>query len=387
MSELNSFAAGLKVLDLSQYIPGPLAGLLLADMGADVLKIEPPNGDEMQNLGPRDAAGRSIFYRVLNAGKRCFRVNLKTAEERAELLELVADADILIEGFRPGVMARLGLDYATLSAINARLIYCSISGYGAGGPMAKSAGHDGNYLALAGVLHRNGYDRPVVYDPPVADMSGALFATIAILGAVNARHATGKGCAIDLALADVIMPLQLLQIADYGVNRTVPARAETYLNGGAAYYQVYPTADGRFVMLGSVEPKFWVAFCEAAGRPDWIARQREALPQAGLIADLTEYFGALPLDECLARFAQADCCISPVLDLAEALRLDRVSERRLVRRSAQGELEAVFPALINGKAPQARTSIQSADDTFLKPAWSEDASAVLAPSRPQTAAR
>jgi crotonobetainyl-CoA:carnitine CoA-transferase CaiB-like acyl-CoA transferase len=387
MSRVNSFAAGLKVLDLSQYIPGPLAGLLLADMGADVLKIEPPGGDEMQNLGPRDGADRPVFYRALNAGKRCFRMNLKAEEVRAEFLELVADADILIEGFRPGVMARLGLDYATLSAINSRLIYCSISGYGARGPMAKSAGHDGNYLALAGVLHRNGDDHPVVYDPPVADMSGALFATVAILGAVNARHATGKGCEIDLALADAIMPLQLLQIADYGMNQTVPAPGRTYLNGGAAYYHVYPTADGRFVMLGSVEPKFWAAFCTAARRPDWIARQSEPIPQARLIADLTDFFEALPLGECLDRFAQADCCLSPVLDLAEALRLDRITGRRLVRPSSESGLEVVFPALIDGKAPQARASIQTAGSACQKPAWSESTPVVLAPSHPRTAAR
>ena len=274
-SRLNGFLTGLKVVDFSFFLPGPLASLLMADMGAEVLKIEPPAGDEMQRVGPRNEADKSIYYNAVNAGKQSRRINLKHPQERLEALELIRAADVLIEGFRPGVMARLGLDYDSLCQTNAGLIYCSLNGYGADGPLANVAGHDGNYLSLSGVLHRNGVQQPMFFDPPVADTTGSLFAVIAILGALQERRRTGKGCQIDLALADVVMPLQLFPIAGFGVDGVAPARSSTYLNGGVAYYQVYETKDGRHVMLGAIEPKFWRAFCLAAGRPDWVERQFE----------------------------------------------------------------------------------------------------------------
>lgn len=388
MSRLNSFASGIKVLDLSQYIPGPLTSLILADMGADVVKIEPPHGDEMRNLGPRGPDGAPVFYETLNAGKRVFRMNLKDPATRAEFLELVKDADVLIEGFRPGVMARLGLDFATLTAVNPRLIFCAMSGYGPDGTMARTAGHDGNYLALSGILDRNGGERPVIYDPPVADMSGALFAAIAILGALLGRGATGKGCAIDLALADVAMPLQLLQIADFGANGTVPKPASTYLNGGAAYYQVYRTLDDRAVMLGCVEPKFWRVFCAAADRPDWLPRQAEAMPQTRLIADLDAFFATLTQAECVGRFTASDCCLTPVLDIGEALTSERIAERRLVRPGPGGALQALFPAFCDGAPPASRAPLDTAPDPAAgKPLWRDQQAASIPHLTRQSLAR
>ena len=272
ISRLARFAEGLRVLDLSAFLPGPLAGLLLADMGAEVLKIEPPAGDAMMQLGPRDAAGEPVFYGAVNAGKTVRRMDLKQPDVRAEFLELVRDYDVLIEGFRPGVLARLGLGYDVLRAVNPGLILCSLSGYGASGPLTRAAGHDANYLALSGVMHRNG-SPPTFYDPPLADLSGSLFDVIAILGALRAREADGLGCAIDIGLGDTPMPLQLFQIAEHGATGAVPQPRATYLNGGAAYYQVYATSDGRHGALGAIEPKFWATFCTAAGRPDWVARR------------------------------------------------------------------------------------------------------------------
>ena len=356
MSRLNSFLAGIKVLDLSQYIPGPMASLMLADMGADVLKIEPPRGDEMRHLGPRDAAGDPVFYGALNAGKSVRRMDLKSTAGQAEFLELAGQADILIEGFRPGVMQRLGIDYVVLARINPRLIFCAMSGYGAVGPDITKAAHDGNYLATSGVLDRNGGEGPQFYDPPLSDTSGALYATIAILAALQGRHGSGRGCQIDLGLADVVMPLQMLQVADFGANGHIPRRRTTYLNGGAAYYQVYRTADGRHVMLGAVEPKFWRAFCECAGHADWIARHAEPMPQGPLIADLAHWFATFALDDVLERFAPVDCCLSPVLDLAEALTSEQTRSRGLVRQGARaGDLQALFPAYIDGQPPNIRS--------------------------------
>lgn len=359
MSKLNHFLKGLKVLDLTQYLPGPMASLFLADMGAEVTKIEPPSGDEMRRLGPRDAQGNSIFFAAINAGKRARYMDLKDSMARREFLALARDADVLIEGFRPGVMRRLGVDWETLQGINPRLIFCSISGYGQNGPLASTAGHDGNYLAMAGVLARNGDAAPVYFDPPVADTSGALFAVIAILGALQARQVGGAGCHIDLALADIAMPLQLFQVADFGARGTVPGRRETYLNGGAAYYQIYRTADDRHVVLGGVEPKFWTAFCTAAGRADWIARHDDTLPQHELIDELRSFFATLSLNRCLERFAGVDCMLSPVLELHEALQTDHLRARDLVRRAAHGELQALFPAQIDSESPASRPPLQS----------------------------
>jgi alpha-methylacyl-CoA racemase len=361
MSSLNSFIAGTRVVDLSQYIPGPLASLILADLGAEVIKIEPPAGDQMQALGPRDQAGGPVFYRALNAGKTAYRMDLKRPEVRDEFLRVVEIADILIESFRPGVMARLRLDYATLATINPRLVYCSMSGYGATSPLAQSAGHDGNYLALTGVLERNGLDVPLFYDPPIADVSGSLFAVIAILGALHGRQQTGRGCEIDLGLADGMMLLQLLQVAAFGANGTVPRRAGTYLNGGAAYYRVYRTRDARFIMLGAVEPKFWRAFCAAAEHPDWLARQSEPIPQAALISDVAAFFARLTFAESIERFSPADCCFSPILDLGEALRSGPIRERGLVRDGPTGDLQALFPALIDGETPSPRNVMREYD--------------------------
>lgn len=358
---LGRFAEGVRVLDLSAFLPGPLASLLLADMGAEVLKIEPPAGDAMMLLGPRDQADRPVFYEAVNAGKAVRRMDLKQPEIRAEFLRLVAESDVLIEGFRPGVMRRLDLDYAVLREANPGLILCSLNGYGASGPLAQAAGHDANYLATSGVLHRNGGDIPFFYDPPLADLSGSLFGVIAILGALRARDRDGQGCEIDIGLADTPMPLQLFQIAGYGANGTVPQRRETYLNGGAAYYQVYATQDGRHVALGAIEPKFWTAFCEAAGRPGWIARQNEALPQTALIADVAALIATLTLDECVAQFTPADCCFSPVLDLGEAVASPQHRSRGLVREAPHGALQALFPARVNGVAPASRPPLRQGE--------------------------
>lgn len=350
-----AFLDGVRILDLSQYLPGPLATLFLADMGAEVMKIEPPRGDEMRTLGPRDASGRPIFYNSLNAGKTIRHLDLKENADRSEFLELARSADVVVEGFRPGVIDRLGIGYDVLAGVNPRIILCSISGYGVGSSHAAKAGHDANYLALAGVLDRNGTDGPMFFDPPVSDVSGSLFAAVAILGALHGRYRTGKGCVIDLALADTAMPLQMMQIAAYGANGTIPGRGESYLNGGAAYYQVYGTGDGRHVVLGAIEPKFWQAFCDAAARPDWIARQAEALPQHALRKEVASFFSALTTADITARFQDVDCCLSVVNDLGEALADPHTAERRLVRRNDGGDLQALFPAWFDGTPPLPRS--------------------------------
>ncbi len=356
MSRLNEWLRGIRVLDLSRYIPGPLATMLLADMGAEVLKIEAPEGDEMQHLGPRNAAGEPIFYPSVNAGKLVRRMNLKDEGARAEFLQLVERADVLLESFRPGVMARLGLGYEALRAINPRLIYCALSGYGAHGPLAQAAGHDANYLALTGILYRNA----TYFDPPLCDNVGALFAVIAILGALQGRSRDGRGCELDLSLADSTWPLQAFQVADYGARGYSPGPEETYLNGGAAWYRVYRTREGRHVALGTAGDKFWERFCRAADRPDWIARASDPMPQRALMEEVQALIGSLTLAECMERFVPADCCFTPVLTLAEAVESEQARARQLVRRAPSGALQALFPAWVDREPPAARPPMRRA---------------------------
>jgi alpha-methylacyl-CoA racemase len=351
MSRLNTFLAGTRVLDLSRHLPGPLATLLLADMGADIIKIEPPAGDDMRSLGPRGKDGEPLYFEAVNAGKTTRRMDLTVDAVREEFLELIVGADVLIESFRPGVMTRLGVGYPVLKEINPRLVYCSLNGYGYGGPLEQMPAHDVNYLALGGALHLNG-GNPPFFDPPFADCTGSLFAVIAILGALHGRARDDRGCEIDLALADVMMPLELLHLAELGVG-IAPRPRQGILNGGAACYNVYRTADDIRVSLGALEPKFWRAFCAAAERPDWIERHRDPLPQHELKAELAAMFGTLTIAECNERFTSCGCCFAPILDLRRALDSPHYRARGLVRESSTG-IQALFPAVVDGETPTSR---------------------------------
>lgn len=360
---LPSFLSGVRVLDLTRHLPGPLATLYLSDMGAEVLKVEPPGGDDIRSLGPVDAEGRPVFYETINSGKASLRLDLRTAEGRERLLALVAQADVMVESFRPGVLDRLGVGYETVRQANPALVFCSLNGFGSTGPNVMRAGHDNVYLALAGVLDRNGdpdgYRQ--FYEPPVADCSASLTAAIAILGALRRREREGLGCRLEISLAEAVMPLQMLQVAEMEA-AGVEARARGGLyNGGTAYYQTYRTRDGRDVVLGAVEPKFWQAFCNAAGRPDWIGRQHEPMPQTVLIQELRDFFGALSRDEARARFETVDCCFAPILSLREALASDQFAGRGLVRKGPGGRTQLLFPALVDGLPPPLRKPVAPSD--------------------------
>lgn len=353
MTHLADFLRGVRVVDLSRHLPGPFVTLLLADMGAQVSKIEPPAGDELRDLGPRTASGHSAYFEAVNAGKTTRRVDLKQPAGVAEVLAEVRDADVLIESFRPGVMARLDLDYEAVKAINPGLVYCSLNGFGATGPLSQVAAHDINYLALAGVL---GYNTSH-FDPPIADYAAALFATVAIIGALHARVRSNLGCHIDVALADAAMALQHFQFAALGVTGIPPQPRQGLLNGGAACYQIYETFDHRRVSLGALEPKFWRAFCVAAHRLDWEARHHDPLPQVALATEVAAMFSALTLAQCNERFTAADCCYAPVLDLAEVIDSPHVRSRGVVRTTEDGETQVLFPVLVNGEPPATRPKL------------------------------
>ena len=360
--------AGFRVVDLSQYLPGPFAGQILADLGAEVVKVEPPGGDPMRGIGPPDPDGVSAYYRLVNAGKRVLRIDLKAEAGRAAFADLISKADVLLESYRPGMLARLGFDRPALTALNPRLVHCALSGYGQTGPKAEAGGHDLNYLAWCGGLVTSGSEaRPTIAHPPVADHAGALQAVIAILAALLRREQGGEGAFLDVGLAEAVLAWQGGQLTAALRGRPM-TRGRDLLNGGAACYGIYETADGRFVTLGALEPKFWAAFCHAVERPDWIVRQAEPPPQDGLIAEVAALFEARPLAEWQAVLGAVDCCWQPVLEAEELLTDPQAHARGLLQRS--GDLvEVLFPALLDGQAPPPRRPLEGVTAEAVLEAW------------------
>lgn len=363
------FLAGVRVLDLSQFLPGPFATQLLADMGAGVLKVEPPAGDplrRMDMMSGRPASGDAPtpYYETVNAGKTVVRIDLKAEAGKNAFTRLVEAADVLLESYRPGVMDRLGFGRERLAALNPGLIHCALSGYGQTGPKRLKAGHDINYIASTGALSASGVaERPVAMYPPAADYASALQAALAIAGALVRRAKDGKGAFIDVSLAESMLAWQAWGLTARAAGAQ-PALAGNLLSGGAACYQVYRTKDGRFVTLGALEAHFWKNFCEAMGRPDWIARQHETMPQTALIAEVAQAFGARPLARWQKLLDDVDCCYHAVLDYAEAARDPHARDRGLIREAASGGrkwTEVLFAALADGNPPAPRPPAREVD--------------------------
>ena len=352
--------AGIRVLDLTQFIAGPLVTQWLADLGAEVVKVEAPAGDPMRTMGARDADGVTAFYKLANRNKTVVRLDLKDERGKRLFTELASAADVLVEGFRPGVMARLGFGAEALEKLNPRLINCSLSGYGQTGPYAGQAGHDLTYLALSGVLAATGTaDRPVIPYPPLSDHAGAMAAVIAVLAALLKRAGNGKGVRLDVSLSEGAMAWMggvMTATARWGDQ----GREAGVINGGAAFYRVYRCKDGRFLAAAPIEEKFWAAFCRALDRPDLLGRQHEALPQTALIADLEALFAGRDRDEWLALLEPADCCVAPVLEPGELPAHPQIAARGLVHPTEDGLVEVLLPMLMDGA--RAKTRRPFADD-------------------------
>lgn len=313
--------AGVQVIDLSLLLPGPMATLRLQEQGAQVTKIEPPGaGDGARQLfqteAERAAGQPSAFWRALNAGKTVRQLDLRSPTGLAEVRRLARTADVVVEGFRPGVLARLGLGWDVLRAENPRLVLCSISGYGQGGAYAQQAGHDLNYLALSGVLGQIQSRRgePAVPNFQIADLlGGAQAAVVAILAALMAAARTGQGRHIDVNMTREVWRHAVTA-------RTAPAGL---LSQGVPCYGVYATADGRWLAVGALEAKFWQRFCEAVGRPEWAAHHWTAgegpgSPEArAMTAQVAALMASAPLAHWAALLEPADCCVTPVLQLSE----------------------------------------------------------------------
>jgi len=332
---LRDCLAGLRVLDLTRLLPGPLAARHLADWGAEVVKVDDPAGGDaarhmLASPDERRAGEDSAYYRELNRGKQERRIDLRSDAGREQFLAMVEGADALLEGFRPGVMAHLGLGWDALQARNPRLVLVSITGYGQQGPYALRAGHDINYIALSGVLGQIGAAPGELALPnfQIADLlGGTLSATSAALAALLAAQRTGLGRHVDVSMTREVWRHGLVARAEAVVMRPIlgpsPPPASGLLDGGCACYNVYRAADGRHLAVGALEAKFWQAFCTAIDRAAWAERHwtRGELPGSPAARETIRELAALvatrPLADWVALTDAVDCCVTPVLRLDE----------------------------------------------------------------------
>jgi alpha-methylacyl-CoA racemase len=343
MTEPRGPLAGLRVLDLTRLLPGPVATMHLADLGAEVIKIEDTGvGDYARAMGPGErkvgASGDSLFFRMVNRNKKSLRLDLKQAAGVEVFMRLAKDADVIFESFRPGVVDKLGIGYETVNAINPRVVYCAITGYGQTGPWAELAGHDINYLATAGLLDQIGTHDGKTSGPPaipnlqIGDLlGGALTPLLGVLAAVIGAKASGQGSHVDVAMTDAVLAHTIFPLVTTQVFGQPAPRGADLLTGGVPCYGVYRTADDRYLAVGALEPKFWQAMCAAIGRTDLapfgLATGAEGRRVKGELASL---IAAQPLAHWQPIFAAADCCVTPILRVDEAIAHPQVVAREMV---------------------------------------------------------
>src|ERR1051325_5097235 len=311
--------SGILVLDFTTLLPGPLATLMLAEAGAEVIKIERPEGEDMRARGGGAVADDAAFAQ-LNRGKKGITLDLKNESDRNRLRPLLEKADVLVEQFRPGVMSRLGLGFADLGQVNPRIVYCSISGYGQDGPRAGEAGHDINYQSLTGLLalQPGPIDRPVIPPALVADIGGGTMpAVINILLGLRQRDATGTSVYLDVAMTDAMFTFAWLAFATGQATGKFPGPGELRLVGGSPRYQLYPTKDGKLVACGALEQKFWLAFCNTIGLPAPL--MNDAVDPEATKAAIAEIIKRETAEHGRPKFVAADCCVTIMASLEEAL--------------------------------------------------------------------
>lgn len=332
--------AGIKVVDLTQFLPGPMMTQMMADQGAAVIKVEPPGGDPARTQEPFEG-GQSVWFRQLNHGKRCITLDLKSEAGKAALWDLIEGADVFVESFRPGTMARLGFDAAAVRARYPRLVYCSISAFGQSGSMAHHPAHDLAVQAMAGFLSVNdGPDGvPVVPGVAASDMAAGLTALSAVTMALFGRERSAEGATLDIAMFDSLLPWAAHTAGSAIMGGPAPRSATQRSLGGAAFYQVYRTADGGHIVLGGREVKFARNLLTALGRPDLIIHtERPAGAQRELIAFLRATFLSRTRSAWVKWFADKDIAFAPILDFREALDQPHVAERRLWQTREEGHI-------------------------------------------------
>lgn len=311
---------GIKVVDLSRLAPGPFCSMLLADFGAEVLLVEAVPGVS-DKLGARAAtvdAERAVAYNALARGKRSIALNLKDDEARKIFYDLIKDADVVLEGFRPGVVKRLGVDYETLAKINPRIVYCSLSGFGQTGPYSNLVGHDINYISIGGALGITGYPgmKPAVPANLVADFAGGgLSAAFGVCLALLAREKTGKGQTVDIGMSDNVMTLMASAMSGFFQNGSVMKPGETQLTGAVPWYGPYATKDDRWFALGSIEAHFYANLCELLDVPEYADKQYDTSVYPEMRAKFEQIFKTRTADEWMEHLSQKDVCATPVLEM------------------------------------------------------------------------
>lgn len=334
--------SGIRVLDLTTLVPGPIATLALAEAGANVIKVERPGGDEARGYEPRAGSDSGIFA-MLNRGKRSIVLDLKSPEGVDRLKRLVADADVLVEQFRPGVMARLGVSYDILSRINKRLIYCAISGYGQTGPLSVVAAHDLNYVAESGMLSlvTTADGTPPLPPALIADIAGGSYpAIINILMGLLQRERSGEGCYIDVSMAENVLPFLYAAIAQQQINGLGPRPGGEMTTGGSARYQIYRTADDRFLSVAPVEDRFWLNFCDRIGL---LGKDRDdELDPAKTSAQIAARIREKTAAEWGSIFSGHDVCVAIVATIDEALKSEHFRVRHVFDKKVRaGEVDLI----------------------------------------------
>ena len=346
--------SGILVLDFTTLLPGPLATLLLAESGAEVIKIERPGGEDMRHYQPR-FDGESAMFTLLNRGKKSLVLDLKNLSHRDRLVPLIKRADVLVEQFRPGVMARLGLGSEAVRAINPKLVYCSITGYGQTGPRAGEAGHDLNYIGHTGLLALNPGppDRPVVPPALIADIAGGtLPAVINILLGLRQRDRSRQGCHLDIAMSDAMFTFASHALASGHATGRFPGIGGARLTGGSPRYQIYPTKDGKLVCCAALEQRFWEPFTAAIGLgPQHIDDTRDPAATKAAVAAI---IAGRTADEWRPLLDAADCCVTVMATLEQALRDPHFVARGLFAHKVAGPTGATMPALPVPIDPQFR---------------------------------
>jgi crotonobetainyl-CoA:carnitine CoA-transferase CaiB-like acyl-CoA transferase len=333
--------AGIRVLDLSRLLPGPVCTLHLADLGADVVKIEDTGaGDyarEMGEMKGEGAAAMSDFFAIVNRNKRAISLDLKKPQGVEAFMRLAKTADAIVESFRPGVMDKLGVGYAAVKAINPKIVFCAISGYGQTGPYRDLAGHDINYLGYAGVAEQIGAagGPPTLLGFQIADLlGGAMTPAFAIMAALFDAQRTGSGRFVDVAMTDAVLAHAVMPLLGVLREGKAPARGADQLSGGIPAYNIYATKDGRHMAVGSLEPKFWQKTCEVLGLSylaphGWVYGQEAAAVRA----DAQAVFSTKTQAEWTPIFEAADCCVTPILPMQEAVENEQIRARGMVVES------------------------------------------------------
>ena len=324
---------GIRVLDLSRLLPGPYGTMMLGDLGAEIIKIEEVKGGDPTRHSPPKLGGQSAAFQQVNRNKKSIAIDLKNPEGRQIFLDLCATADVVIEQFRPGVVDRLGVGYRTVSELNPRIIYCSLTGFGQDGPHRNRSGHDLNYLALSGVLGITTDDsgKPAMSGIQIADLAGGMIAAYGILAALLARERTGRGQFVDVSMFDVMMSMLPIAGAHLFAGKQFAVGDKFVLSGAYPFYNVYETSDKKYMTLGALEPKFWANFCATIGRQELTAKQyADGEARKELFAEVATIFKSRTQAEWIEMMKEADCCCEPVLSLGEAFDHDQARAREMV---------------------------------------------------------